>query len=307
MINILYCFDSNYNVQAAVSINSILEKFNNDINIYIVHDNPSSFKKFEEKLKNKKNLNSLNIYRFDNTEYDFPNLNDSHVTYATYFRMFIDNYLPENLDFLVYVDADIICLENPEDELDLIFKELQSNELPLAGLTEGTRTTSTLFETLSLKGERYFNAGMIVIDYQKWLSENTGQKLIDLMKVNYENIKYWDQDVMNMYFDGKYLEIPRSLNYTSSDGINLTNEKIYFLHYAGSKKPWYLGFVFNKISNNYQKAYKNLFKNSYHVTLKFKKHEIPQIINIIKSKDINLINKLKFFYGAIKTTMNHIF
>ena len=101
MINILYCFDSNYNVQAAVSINSILEKFNNDINIYIVHDNPSSFKKFEEKLKNKKNLNSLNIYRFDNTEYDFPNLNDSHVTYATYFRMFIDNYLPENLDFLV--------------------------------------------------------------------------------------------------------------------------------------------------------------------------------------------------------------
>ena len=72
MINILYCFDSNYNVQAAVSINSILEKFNNDINIYIVHDNPSSFKKFEEKLKNKKNLNSLNIYRFDNTEYDFP-------------------------------------------------------------------------------------------------------------------------------------------------------------------------------------------------------------------------------------------
>ena len=50
---------------------------------------------------------------------------------------------------------------------------------------------------------------MIVIDYQKWLSENTGQKLINLMKVNYENIKYWDQDVMNMYFDGKYLEIPR--------------------------------------------------------------------------------------------------
>ena len=114
----------------------------------------------------------MNIYRFDNTEYDFPNLNDSHVTYATYFRMFIDNYLPENLDFLVYVDADIICLENPEDELDLIFKELQSNELPLAGLTEGTRTTSTLFETLSLKGERYFNAGMIVTDYQNAYENN---------------------------------------------------------------------------------------------------------------------------------------
>ena len=49
----------------------------------------------------------------------------------------------------------ILFVENPEDELDLIFKELQSKNLPLAGLPEGTRTTSTLFETLSLKGERY--------------------------------------------------------------------------------------------------------------------------------------------------------
>ena len=75
---------------------------------------------------------------------------------------------------------------------------------------------------------------MLVIDYQKWLSE-IPENRINLMKVNYENIKYWDQDVMNMYFDGEYLEIPRSLNYTSSDGINLPNDKIYFLHYAEAK------------------------------------------------------------------------
>lgn len=307
MVNVLYCFDSNYNVQAAVSIYSILENFNKDINIFIVHENPSSFKKFGKKLKQHKNLKSLNVYKFENTNYDFPNLNDSHVTYATYFRMFIENYLPTNIDFLLYVDADIICLENPENELNFIINELQSKELPLAGLTEGNRETSTLFDTLSLKGEKYFNAGMIVIDYQKWIVENTGNKLIDIMKKNYSNIKYWDQDVMNIYFDGNYLELSRSMNYTSSDGVNLTSDKIYFLHYAGSKKPWYLDFVLKSISSNYQIAYKNLFKNKYHVTLKFKKHEIPVMLDVIKSKEIKFTEKLKFIYGLIKTTIKKLY
>ena len=105
---------------------------------------------------------------------------------------------------------------------------------PLAGLTEGTRATSSLFDTLALT-EKYFNAGLIIVDYKEWLKNNTGEKLIDLMSKNYNNIKYWDQDVMNIYFDGKYAELPRTMNFTSSDGINLPDDPIYFLHYAGSK------------------------------------------------------------------------
>ena len=50
-----------------------------------------------------------------------------------------------------------------------------------------------------------------------------------------------------------------------------------------SKKPWYFKFVFNEISQNYHKVYKSLFNNKYHVTLKFKKHEIKDIISIFVS------------------------
>lgn len=301
MYNFLYCFDSNYNVQAAVSIHSILEKLNENINVYIIHDKPKTFEKFVTKLKKHKNLNHIETFEFMEINYDFPNLGDVHVTYATYFRMFIDKYLPRNLEYFIYVDADIVCLKDPKNELDKIFNTLKVTGQPLAGLTEGTRATSSLFDTLALTGEKYFNAGLIIVDYKEWLKNNTGEKLIDLMSKNYNNIKYWDQDVMNIYFDGKYAELPRTMNFTSSDGINLPDEPIYFLHYAGSKKPWYFKFVFNEISQNYHKAYKSLFNNKYHVTLKFKKHEIKDIISIFVSSKIGIFDKLKFFYSVIKS------
>ena len=46
MLNILYCLDENYNVQASNSIYSILENTKDKINVYIIHKNPESFQSF---------------------------------------------------------------------------------------------------------------------------------------------------------------------------------------------------------------------------------------------------------------------
>ena len=122
-----------------------------------------------------------------------------------------------------------------------------------------------------------------------------------IMKKNYHRIIYWDQDIMNLHFDGNYLEIPRSMNYTPADGVTMSEEKTYFHHYAGSKKPWYFENVFNDISEYYQQAYKNLFNNKFHVTIKFKKHEVGPLLSNLKSPDINSVDKFKLIYGIIKT------
>ena len=34
---------------------------------------------------------------------------------ATYFRLYLENYIPESISFLIYIDPDVICLNNPED------------------------------------------------------------------------------------------------------------------------------------------------------------------------------------------------
>ena len=308
MNNFLYCFDANYNVQATISIMSLLDNVENKLNIYIIHDEPKSFKKYLKKIKKNNNLNNIEIYKFQDNNHNFPNLNDSHVTYATYFRVFIANYLPKDIDFLTYIDADILCLQNPEHEINKVVKSLKSKGIALAGLTEGKRKTSEdFFINLGLKNDRYFNAGLIVIDYKQWQKLNLTESLLKIMNNNFKNIIYWDQDLMNLFFDGQYLELPRVLNYTPSESIyadKLPSESnICFLHYSGSKKPWYFENVFLSLSKYYQDAYKKYFANQYHATAKLKKHELSPFFKIIFSGEINLVDKVKFIYALIKTNI----
>lgn len=299
MTNFLYCFDSNYNVQATVSISALLEKYDSEVNLYILHDNPILFEKHTAKLKKYKNLNKIEIFKFEDTNYDFPNLNNSHVSYATYFRMFISNYLPKDLDFLIYLDADILCLSNPRSVIEEEINKLKSSDNVLTGLNEEISTSHKL--RLGLKNNRYFNAGLIIINYEKWSKPETVNNLLDIMKSNYGNIEFWDQDILNIYFDGKFSDLPINLNYISPDGKNVYEEQINFLHYAGSNKPWYFENTFNQISDYYNKEYKKVFRNKYHVTFKFKKHEIPMFLHICKTKSITFSDKVRMIYSILKT------
>ena len=44
IVNFLYCFDENYNIQALTSINSLLNNASRKINLHILHKDPESFK-----------------------------------------------------------------------------------------------------------------------------------------------------------------------------------------------------------------------------------------------------------------------
>ena len=38
----------------------------------------------------------------------FPNISGKHVSAATYYRLFIENYLPESLNSLIYLNSDVL-------------------------------------------------------------------------------------------------------------------------------------------------------------------------------------------------------
>ena len=58
-MNFLYCFDENYNIQASISIHSLLEHLETKVNIHIIHKNPHSFNKLLKKIKKHKNLSNI--------------------------------------------------------------------------------------------------------------------------------------------------------------------------------------------------------------------------------------------------------
>ena len=101
-MNFLYCFDKNYNIQAYVSIFSLLENVNKKINIYIIHKEPEKFKKYKKKILKHEKLNELHIQKFVNV-FEFPGLFEAHVSEATYYRLFIEDYIPKNVEHLIFL------------------------------------------------------------------------------------------------------------------------------------------------------------------------------------------------------------
>ena len=75
--------------------------------MFIIHSNPESFEKFKKKLYSKNNLKKIYLTEFNEFDYFFPNLDGAHVSEATYYRLFIDKYLPDEINSILYVDADV--------------------------------------------------------------------------------------------------------------------------------------------------------------------------------------------------------
>lgn len=299
MLNLLYCFDHNYNIQAATSISSLANKIDEEIKIYIIHENPNSFEKYKKELEKKKFINSITVYKFLNNNYDFPNLNGSHVSSATYFRLFIESYLPKDLDYLTYVDADVICLNNPIKLINRTIKNMEEKNFIIAGRVEGTNETSfEYFENLGFNGDKYFNAGVVVINFHGWIKNNMQNTLLEIMKKKYEKIIYWDQDILNYYFNGEFLILDERLNFkielddSSPEMSQYVRNEVIFLHYSGKGKPWLFDSVTKVNSVFYQEAYQKFFKFKHHTDIKLKRDEFTKLIKLFIFK--NEVNSLTF-------------
>ena len=122
-LNFVYCFDDNFNYQALTSIKSLLDKITKKANIFIIHKNIKSFNQISNLISDHDNLSSLHGYQFDSSRVNFPPIK-SHVSEATFYRLFISQYLPKNTKFLVYLDADIICINDPTSKLLETFSQI---------------------------------------------------------------------------------------------------------------------------------------------------------------------------------------
>ena len=289
----LYCFDNKFNNQAFSSIISLLDKVDNLISINIIHNDEKISTLLPSKIINHPNLEKLNISNFEYSNINFPNLEDNHVSEATYFRMFIDKYVDKKVKNIVYTDSDIICLKDPTLELKKNIENLRKNNKGIGVITEKEISTSNddTFNRLDLK-KSYFNAGVMLVDMDLWREKNIENELMKIMKNNFEKIKFWDQDVLNIYFDGDFYELPKSLNFNAfDDSLKNDLEDIFFLHFVGSKKPWLTSGMFNQHSEYYHTNFRKLTDKNYHIEHKWKKASIKEFIKNIINLNIFQVSK----------------
>lgn len=303
--NILLCYDSNYNIQGQVTIMSLLENTNSKLNFHIIHEAPEKYLDLSEKIINHNNLNTINFYKFKKrNEIDFPNFDHSHMSEATYYRLFLGDYLPSDIKKIVYVDPDIVCINNFDKLFQSTFNKLNNSEFIISARTEHFEdNNSEVSQRLALSNNKYFNAGVTFINYEKWVKNNLTEKLTKHMNYLGDRVFWYDQDVLNSYLDGQYVELSPELNFTDLNiELNEVINNAVLYHFWGKRKPWTVkGFIFYGDSF-YQKFYRQLFKNYYHIVHVYKKDSLKHFFVLIMSlKIFKLQSPLKFIKNFIYT------
>ena len=306
MNNFVYAADKNYNKQLFYSINSLLENTDRKISLHIIHKEPDSFLEYKHFIEeNFKNF-LINLYSFEFSNFTFPNIENKHVSEATYYRLFIDKIIPNDIKNYIYLDADIIAINNLDEYLDKIILDLTNSDYVVACRTDFKKNNNNeeYFENLGMKSSKYFNAGVMFVDHEKWIEKKLGESILQRLEDIKDRINYWDQDVLNSYIDGQYIELSEAFNYPLDLALPPPLKEIekdnLLIHYQGNNKPWNIRGCFNLGASFYQNiALKT--EGKYHLVKTVRRFDLFYLVRkTVKLEFINLSKKLNFYKESIK-------
>jgi lipopolysaccharide biosynthesis glycosyltransferase len=235
-MNIVYVCDKNYVNPFLISLGSLLKSnpLEKIQKVYIFVDFDKTIlerriikilskKKFEIIVFNKESLKEI--------EKELNVSDYKHVTVSTYYRLFISEYLPLKIKKVIYLDCDTVVI----GEISSLYEVDIENYLFGATLEYHTFNYLNHFQ---VKDDRYFNAGVMLINLELIRSSNFISKSILFIKNNFSKLEYWDQDVINVIASGKIKELGYQFNYyTNLFKFNTLHEPA-IIHYSGYGKPW---------------------------------------------------------------------
>ena len=158
-----------------------------------------------------------------------------HFSVVTYYRLFIASLFPE-YEKVIYLDCDLVVLDDVAKLYDV---DLGDNIL--GGSLEGFVYSTPEFrryasEAVGVDPSRYINAGVIVIDLNKFRLHRIEEKFIHLItRYNFDTIDP-DQAYLNFLCRGKIKMLSSAWNTEPLESEKC--EKISIMHYALYKKPW---------------------------------------------------------------------
>jgi len=276
-LNVFFTIDERFITHFGVTLTSLLENNRDiDLEIYVIHD-LADIKKLDNvihffKSKYKKTLHLLAL---NNEVFNTFTIN-RHVSKATYFRLLIADIIPADVTSGLYLDADTIVTGSLSGLADIDFDAGKGEQFFLMAVPEQDSVNVDRLHDMGIKTESYFNAGVLLINLKAWRQAAVSEKLVAIAQKYASQLLWWDQDVLNINFAGKWGKLSTTYN-----GLNLTQklpQKPLIIHYAGSTKPW-----LRNCRHPYQDEYFKYFK-------KRKYKYLPPVLIFIYSKILRTLN-----------------
>jgi lipopolysaccharide biosynthesis glycosyltransferase len=171
-----------------------------------------------------------------------PNLKMQHLPNSAYYRLLIPELLPDRLTKAIYLDCDIAVNASLEKLWDV---EIGENYI-LAARNAYSRTVShepdglMNWKELGFSADdRKFASGILVLNLEKWRSDNMCNKALDYLVNNLQYIRWHDSDVLHAIVKHQWGEVDVRWNFYK--GRALTEEEAndaFIIHYISPEKPW---------------------------------------------------------------------
>ena len=262
-MNLLFAINKGYVEQLNILLTSI-QYSNNEENfdVYVLHKNLNKNDKeyIEQGLENNIRINYIKIPK---SEIDNFPVYEKRYPVEIYFRLYASKYLPQHIDKILYLDADIVVINKLNELYNMDFEDKY-----YIAATHIRKLLHKFNEIrLNIKeDEPYINTGVLLINLSELRKIDIEHKVIRFINKNKNKLMLPDQDIISGIFGNK-IKLIDGLKYNLGDrdlrkyNLNNPNNKItlrwickntVIIHYYGRNKPWKenyigkLGVFYNK-------------------------------------------------------------
>jgi lipopolysaccharide biosynthesis glycosyltransferase len=283
-ISVAVCADKNIEVGLHVTLYSLLESSQNPVKIYFLQKGYLSedIEALHKTLAPFAGLYKLIVIDFDDSV--FSNYKGLYGSKFTFTRIMLATLIPD--ERIIYLDSDLAITR---DLTDLFQVDLNGYVIGASGVGSIEWSIERdFFISLGLDKEaKYFNAGVLLIDLDRWRTLNITKKCIEFADNNAKILRDADQAVLNyIFYRNNFLELDKSYNhalYPFSKPVDL-HESDSIFHFIGAPKPW--DFCGEFVHRNYQFFRSFLYKTSfsdYRTYSDFSFHRVKRTLRLSRS------------------------
>lgn len=262
VIHVVCNLDSSYVKYCIVMLTSLFENNRNiSFHIHLIAPQFSGeMKQMFSEWVERHYHQSLSIYEVgDECLENCTIFGNSHISLATYYRIFIEDILPKDIDKILYLDCDLVVVGSISDLWDINIADYA------VGCVEDMWSgKNDNYERLHYASSfSYFNAGVLLVNLSYWRKMQFRKNAEQYLALHVNELVFNDQDLLNALLYDKKLNVP--FRYNVQDGFlrrkrrirtaaipELDKELHYpvIIHYTGGKKPWQY-----KSQNRYKSLY----------------------------------------------------
>lgn len=255
-MDIVFSADTNYIMPAGVMMTSVsLNNKDADITFHALIDGSVKEKQKQqlETIVAGNGRHHIKFYLMDASRFvNLPMLGEIklHITQATYYRLFLTEILPVEIEKVLYLDGDIVVMGSLKE-----LWETNIDECSVGCVTDMSEAVHDYSRLGYSSDFGYFNAGVLLINLKYWRNNHVVELFNRIMIETPEKIEHHDQDVLNICFYNSKKQL--SLRYNLQNGFlykkeywevdkqkyeTLITEAIkqpVIIHFTAGIKPWY--------------------------------------------------------------------